>query len=68
MNYYVLKHDFGYGKEPELQDLQKLLLRNFDDLKTYVFDLLQKEFESKIIDGNLYILDDCLKMVVIKVL
>ena len=33
-NYYVLKHDFGYGKD--FKDLNKLQLRNVQDLKDYL--------------------------------
>ena len=32
---YVSSHDFGYGREPELDKLIKLELRNIDDVKFY---------------------------------
>lgn len=35
-NNYVLEHDFGYGRENEPKNLNKLKLRNIDDLKTYL--------------------------------
>ena len=40
---YVLLHDYGYGLEPELKDLVKLKLRNIDDLKVYINDILNRE-------------------------
>ena len=36
---YVLNHDFGYGREPELDELKKLELRNIEDLIVYVDEL-----------------------------
>ena len=41
---YVLKHDFGYGREPELTKLMKLELRNKEDLKVYILDVLENAF------------------------
>ena len=43
-NEYVLKHDFGYGREPELDELIKLELRNIEDVKVYVADALENAF------------------------
>ena len=40
---YVLNHDYGYGKEYELKELNKLNLRNFNDLQVYLEDLITKE-------------------------
>lgn len=40
-NDYVLKHDFGYGREEELEELIRLKLRNLNDLETYVLDIIQ---------------------------
>ena len=41
---YVLNHDFGYGREPELDELIKLELRNIEDVKVYVADALENAF------------------------
>ena len=41
---YVLNHDFGYGREPELDDLFKLKLRNLEDVKVYVLDSIQNAY------------------------
>lgn len=41
---YVLNHDFGYGREPELDELKKLELRNIEDLIVYVDELLDNAF------------------------
>ena len=41
---YVLNHDFGYGREPELDELFKLELRNLEDVKLYVFDAIKNAY------------------------
>lgn len=41
---YVLNHDYGYGKEPEQEKLNKLKLRNVEDLKIYVNDVISNAF------------------------
>ena len=41
---YVLNHDFGYGREPELDELIKLELRNIEDVKVYIADALENAF------------------------
>lgn len=41
---YVLNHDYGYGREPELKNLYKLNLRNIDDLRVYINDILNNAF------------------------
>lgn len=43
-NDYVLKHDFGYGREEELEELFRLRLRNVEDLKVYVLDIINNAF------------------------
>ena len=43
---YVLKHDFGYGREEELEELYKLELRNFEDVKVYVEDVIKNAFNA----------------------
>ncbi len=42
---YVLKHDFGYGEDKE--QINKLLLRNMQDLQIYVRDVLDNAFKAK---------------------
>ena len=41
---YVSSHDFGYGREPELDKLIKLELRNIDDVKFYVLDVIKNAY------------------------
>lgn len=41
---YVLNHDYGYGKEPEQENLNKLKLRSVEDLKVYVDDVIGNAF------------------------
>lgn len=43
---YVLGHDFGYCNEEEREQLNKLKLRNIDDLKIYINDLIPNIFEA----------------------
>ena len=43
---YVLNHDFGYGREPELDNLIKLELRNKEDVIIYVDDSFKNAFEN----------------------
>jgi len=40
-NDYVLKHDFGYGREEELEELNRLTLRNLNDVEVYVLDIIK---------------------------
>lgn len=40
-NDYVLNHDFGYGREKELKELNRLKLRNIKDVETYVLDIIK---------------------------
>ena len=47
-NEYINNHDFGYGREPELETLNKLLLRNIDDLKYYIFNIVIFAFYANI--------------------
>ena len=35
-NKYIFNHNFGYGRENELDELFKLNLRDFQDLKDYI--------------------------------
>lgn len=43
---YVLNHQFGYGQEEEKEELNKLELRNIDDLKVYVDDAVVNAFNA----------------------
>lgn len=47
-NDYVLNHDFGYGREPELEELIKLKLRNFEDLKVYINNIITTQFVATV--------------------
>ena len=47
MSDYVLKHDFGYGKDLEQKEINKLNLRNYDDLTTYVDEVISM-FDAKV--------------------
>ena len=49
---YILKHDFGYCREPELENLIKLELRNFEDVKFYVEWSIREFFAAKISKDN----------------
>ena len=40
-NNYVLNHDFGYGREEELEELNRLKLRNINDVEAYVLDIIK---------------------------
>lgn len=42
----VKNHDYGYGKNET--NLNKINLRNIDDLKEYIEDVLECNFEEKI--------------------
>ena len=52
---YVLKHDFGYGREPELINLNKLELRNLEDVKVYVNWSIREAFSARVDDNNLIV-------------
>lgn len=43
---YVLNHQFGYGKFKEKIKLNKLKLRNIDDLCVYVNDSVINAFDA----------------------
>ena len=48
---YVLNHNYGYGKEPEQENLNKLELRNSEDLKVYVDDVIANAFVATYKNG-----------------
>ena len=49
---YVLKHDFGYCREPELENLIKLELRNYEDIKVYVEWTIREVFSADVDINN----------------
>lgn len=53
---YVLNHQYGYGQEEEKEKLNKLTLRNIEDLLVYVNDCVihtfNATFENSIIIFN----------------
>lgn len=53
-NNYVVNHDFGYGKEVETKELNKIMLRNFKDLKVYLNNVIKSQFDiiNNTIDVN----------------
>lgn len=59
---YILKHDFGYGRNPETKIINKLELRNIKDLKVYIDDVLENCFLDY--EKNSFILND--KKIIIK--
>lgn len=48
-NDYVLKHDYGYGQEQESKELNKLTLRNYNDLKVYLEDNLPYLYNADVV-------------------
>ncbi|MBQ4558159.1 MAG: hypothetical protein IJA61_02140 [Clostridia bacterium] len=52
-NDYVLNHDFGYGRVPEVLKLNKLELRNVEDLKFYVNWSIRELFSAVVDDKNI---------------
>lgn len=50
---YVLKHDFGYGRDLEIGNLNKLELRNIDDLEIYIAWSIRNIFSAEFDDNNL---------------
>ena len=65
MNNYVFNHDYGYGKEPEVIELNKLKLRNIIDLKDYIVDLVNVCYVAEIANNIIRFLDDNIKIEII---
>ncbi|MBQ8444479.1 MAG: hypothetical protein IJX25_03915 [Clostridia bacterium] len=63
---YVLHHDFGYGRVPEIEDVIKLDLRNIDDLKVYLGDILQKDFLARVKNYEVHFSDGCKTKILIE--
>jgi len=57
-NDYVLNHDYGYGKHPEQRVLNKLSLRNIEDLKTYIIQLVEDMFYATFEDWYVIFKED----------
>ena len=55
---YIYSHDFGYGKISEFENLNKINLRNIDDLKLYVFDILSKNFDAIVKKDDIFVLEN----------
>ena len=56
---YVLNHDFGYCKDLEFDSLNKLELRNFDDVSIYINQAIRELFFATVDENNLItFLDD----------
>lgn len=61
-NEHVLKHDFGYGQEEG--KIKKLRLRNLEDCKVYIEELLKATFAAKIHKNTLCFFSNGEKVVV----
>lgn len=48
MNDYILKHDFGYGNHDEEKEINKLTLRNMEDVDCYINQLLKTLFIAEV--------------------
>lgn len=48
---YVMQHDYGYGEEPERQELNRLELHNMDECRTYVADACRSQLNAYYTDG-----------------
>ncbi len=55
-NDYILKHDFGYGREEELEELNKLKLRDIKDVELYVTDVIKNSFAYSI-EKKVFLID-----------
>ena len=54
---HVLNHDFGFGKEIELTCLEKLKLRNLNDLEVYINKLFLTLYLGKVSKNTIYFSD-----------
>ncbi len=59
---YVNNHDFGYGQIEEQNYINKLKLRNKEDIKEYVLNVLDNifDFESQKLIPKLILFNDTL--------
>lgn len=65
---YVLEHDFGYGQECEQEQLNKLQLRNCEDLIIYLDDILNIQFAANIKNNVIYFNDNTIMKMKIEIL
>lgn len=63
---YVLNHEYGYGREKEVEQLNKLQLRNFEDLETYVLDIIDNYIENS--NGGKVFTTDGVEEVIIEII
>lgn len=54
-NTYVLNHNYGYGKTNEPKQLNKILLRNENDLLVYINDAIKNAFRGEFKNNHLTI-------------
>lgn len=61
--HYVHQHDYGYGREPEVVELNKLTLRSLEDCRVYLQDACENllaaefnDFEITFHSGPVYLL------------
>lgn len=52
-NTYVLNHNYGYGKTNEPKQLNKILLRNENDLWVYINNAIKKAFREEFKNNQL---------------
>ena len=55
-NKYVLNHDFGYGRN--LETINKLKLRDVDDLRVYITNVVPAILVASYSKGLVHFLDD----------
>ena len=55
---YVLNHDYGYGQKEEKEELNKLKLRNVNDLNVYVDEAVINAFNATYKDKVLQFKND----------
>ena len=61
--HYVHQHDYGYGRDPEVSELNKLTLRGLEDCRVYLQDACEtllaatfNDFEVTFDSGPVYLL------------
>ena len=59
-NDYVTSHNFGYGQNKN--KLKKIILRNLNDLKSYINEIIEVNFKSNIKDNIVEFIDDKTKL------
>lgn len=64
---YIVSHDFGYGKIPEQTFINKLKLRNLNDIKYYIQDILYNAFDCKTNNTAIEINNDIKQIIIERV-